>query len=93
MVPVFIRFCSALWICQEAEQNRQEFVDDLIRLRQLEGTIAGLTHVPAPGSTLVMNTQAGQIPCRVITVRTESAINSLLGNEPPTLYLILEDHF
>jgi hypothetical protein len=93
MVPVFLRLCAAIWICQEAEQNTQEFVEDLTRLRSLDGTIAGLTHVPAIGSTLVMNTSFGKISCRVITIRTESAINALTGNEPPTVYLIPEDHF
>jgi hypothetical protein len=92
MTPVLIRLCAALWVCQEAEQKHPEFVDDLTRLRELDGTITALTHVPAPNSTIVLKSSYGDIPTRVITVRTEATSNELTGSAMPIVFVIPEDH-
>lgn len=91
MIAVLIRLCTALWVYQEAEQQ-SECVDELIRLRELDGTITALLHVPAPGTTLVLKSNYGDIPTRVITVRTEATSNEITGNFMPVIFVIPEDH-
>lgn len=54
MTPVLIRLCAAMWVCREAQQKQSEFVDDLRQLRELDGTITALSHVPAPNTTIVL---------------------------------------
>lgn len=68
MTPALIRLCAAMWVCQEAQQKQVEFVDDLKHLRKLDGTITALSHVPAPNTTIVLKSDYGDIPTRVITV-------------------------
>jgi hypothetical protein len=92
MIPVLIRLCSAMWVCQEAQQKQSEFVDDLKRLRELDGTITALSHVPAPNTTIVLKSSYGDIPTRVITVRTEATSNELTGSAMPVIFVIPEDH-
>jgi hypothetical protein len=92
MTPVLIRLCAALWVCQEAKQKQPEFVDDLTRLQELDGTITALSHVPAPNTTIVLKSNYGDIPTRVITVRTEATSNELTGSAMPVIFVIPEDH-
>ena len=92
MTPVLIRLCAALWVCQEAQQKQPEFVDDLTRLRELDGTITALSHVPAPNTTIVLKSNYGDIPARVITVRTEAISSELTGSAMPIIFVIPEDH-
>jgi hypothetical protein len=92
MTPVLIRLCAALWVCQEAKQKQSEFVDDLTRLWELDGTITALSHVPAPNTTIVLKGNYGDIPTRVITVRTEAISNELTGSAMPIIFVIPEDH-
>ncbi|WNZ24165.1 hypothetical protein HJG54_15745 [Leptolyngbya sp. NK1-12] len=101
MTPVLIRLCAAMWVCQEAQQKQSEFVDDLKRLRELDGTITALSHVPAPNTTMVLRTVGrtivlksnyGDIPTRVITVRTEATSNELTGSAMPVIFVVPEDH-
>jgi hypothetical protein len=92
MTPVLIRLCAAMWVCQEAQQKQSEFVDDLKRLRELDGTITALSHVPAPNTTIVLKSNDGDIPTRVITVRTEATSNELKGSVMPVIFVIPEDH-
>jgi hypothetical protein len=81
-----------MWVCQEAEQKQSEFVDDLTRLRELDGTITALSHVPAPNTTIVLKSNYGDIQTRVITVRTEATSNELTGSAMPIIFVIPEDH-
>ncbi|PSB23162.1 hypothetical protein C7B61_13100 [filamentous cyanobacterium CCP1] len=92
MIPVLIRLCAAMWVCQEAQQKQVEFVDDLKHLRELDGTITALSHVPAPNTTIVLKSNYGDIPTRVITVRTEATSNELTGSAMPVIFVIPEDH-
>jgi hypothetical protein len=92
MIPVLIRLCAAMWVCQEAKQKQPEFVDDLKHLRELDGTIIALTHVPAPNTTLVLKSNYGDIPTRVITVRTEATSNELTDSAMPVIFVVPEDH-
>jgi hypothetical protein len=92
MTPVLIRLCAAMWVCQEAKQKQPEFVDDLTWLRELDGTITALSHVPAPNTTTVLKSNYGDIPTRVITVRTEATSNELTGSAMPVIFVIPEDH-
>ncbi|NJR63706.1 MAG: hypothetical protein HC769_36005 [Cyanobacteria bacterium CRU_2_1] len=92
MTPVLIRLCATLWVCQEAKQKQPEFVDDLTRLRELDGTITALSHVPAPNTTIVLKSNYGNIPTRVITVRTEATSNELTESVMPIVFVIPEDH-
>jgi hypothetical protein len=92
MIPVLIRLCAAMWVCQEAKQKQSEFVDDLTRLLELDGTITALSHVPAPNTTIVLKSNYGDIPARVITVRTEATSNELTGSAMPIIFVIPEDH-
>jgi len=92
MTPALIPLCAAMWVCQEAEQKQSEFVDDLTRLRELDGTITALSHVPAPNTTIVLKSNYGDIQTRVITVRTEATSNELTGSAMPIIFVIPEDH-
>jgi hypothetical protein len=92
MIAVLIRFCTAMWVCQEADQQQPESVDDLTRLRELDGTITALSHVPAPNTTLVLKSNYGDIPTRVITVRTEATSDELTGSAMPIIFVVPEDH-
>jgi hypothetical protein len=67
-------------------------VDDLKHLRELDGTITALSHVPAPNTTIVLKSNYGDIPTRVITVRTEAISNELTGSAMPIIFVIPEDH-
>lgn len=79
-------------MCREAEQNQSEYVNELARLRELDGTITALLHVPAPNTTIVLKTNYGDISTMVITVRTEVTINEQTGSEVPIILAILEEH-
>jgi hypothetical protein len=92
MISVLIRLCSAMWVCREAEQNQSECMNDLARLRELDGTITALLYVPAPSTTIVLKSNYGDIPTRVITVRTEATVNGQMGSEMPIIFIIPEDH-
>jgi hypothetical protein len=92
MISVLIRLCSAMWVCRETEQNQSECMHDLARLRELDGSITALLHVPAPNTTIVLKSNYGDIPTRVITVRTEVAVNEQMGNAMPIIFVIPEDH-
>jgi hypothetical protein len=92
MISVLIRLCSAMWVCREAEQNQPECVNDLARLRELDGTITALLHIPAPNTTIVLKSNYGDIPTKVIMVRTEVAVSEQTGSEMPVIFLIPEEH-
>lgn len=92
MTPVLIRLCAALWVCQEAKQKQSEFVNDLTGLWELDGTITALSHVPAPNTTIVLKSNYGDIPTRVITVRMEATSNELTESAMPIVFVIPEDH-
>jgi hypothetical protein len=91
MIAVLIRLCAAIWVCQEAEQQ-SDCANELISLRELDGTITALSQIPAPGTTLVLKSNYGDIPTRVITVRTEATSNEITGNAMPVIFVIPEDH-
>jgi hypothetical protein len=92
MISVLIRLCSAIWVYREAEQNQSECVNDLARLRELDGTITALLHIPAPNTTIVLKSNYGDIPIRVITVRTEITVNEQTDREMPVIFVIPENH-
>jgi hypothetical protein len=92
MISVLIRLYSAMWVCREAEQNQSECVNDLARLRELDGTVTALLHVPASNTALVLRSNYGDIPTRVLTVRAKVNINEQMESEVPIIFVIPEDH-
>jgi hypothetical protein len=81
-----------MWVCQETQQKQVEFVDDLRRSQELDGTITALSHVPAPNTTIVLKSNYGDIPTRVITVQTEATSNELTDSAMPIISVIPEAH-
>jgi hypothetical protein len=76
-----------MWVCQETQQKQVEFVDDLRRSQELDGTITALSHVPAPNTTIVLKSNYGDI-----TVQTEATSNELTDSAMPIISVIPEAH-
>jgi hypothetical protein len=92
MVPVYLRVLIPCWVLEQAELGSDEFQRDIRAYCGLDDSILTLPNLPPLGTSIIVRTQNGDTPMKVIHIKLEARTN-LIGDELGVIFAVPEDCF